>query len=82
MPASHKYNRKKTFSNSKETYFRTFRKSYSLKSSLFSYYNNGKKIDTKRIRSFPLINKLGKEITLELEKGEKEISYLFYLNTQ
>ena len=73
MPAPHKYNRTKTFSDSKQTYFRTFRKSNSSEISLFSHYSNEKKIDTKKVRSFPLINKIKKEIIIEWEKGEKKI---------
>jgi len=73
MPAPHKYNRTKTFSDSKQTYFRTFRKSNSSESSLFSHYSNEQKIDTKKVRSFPLINKIKKEIIIEWEKGEKKV---------
>ena len=73
MPAPHKYNRTKTFSSIKHINFRTFRQSYSSESSLFSHYNNGKKIDIKKIRSFPLINKIKNEIIIEWENGEKEI---------
>ena len=73
MPASHKYTRKKAFSNSKQAYFRTFLKSYFFESSLFSYYKKGKKIDSKGNGSFPLINKIKKNIIIEWEKGEKKI---------
>jgi hypothetical protein len=73
MPAPYKYNRRKTFTSIKQTNFRTFRKSYFSKNSLFSHYINGKKIDAKKIRSFPLINKIMNEIIIEWENGEKEI---------
>ena len=74
MPAPHKYNRMKAFSSLKKINFRTFRKSYLSKSSPFSHYNNGKKIDIKKTRSFPLFNKVKNEIIIEWENGEKEIS--------
>lgn len=73
MPAANKYNRTKACLNSKSTNFRTFRKSNLSETSLFSFKNARKKIDTKKILSFHLINKMKKDIIIEWEKGEKEI---------
>ena len=61
MPAAHKYNRTKACLNSKSTNFRTFRKSNLSETSLFSFKNDKKKIDTKKIISFHLINKMKKD---------------------
>ena len=73
MPAANKYNRTKACLNSKSANFRTFRKSNLSETSLFSFKNARKKIDTKIILSFHLINKMKKDIIIEWEKGEKEI---------